>query len=152
MASSVVTLADAHMNSPRVALPPACDDSEKMQVVFDDDAYDSMLSEVLALPFRRRKNWKSVLLDNQGTKSRVIYCEGKLLNYSLIRHSFVEAVPQRSVRTAPLIACSAVGQAVVDGMDLTAAVEQQIQSNATGNHYRNRFVAVQKQSDGRVRG
>ena len=43
-----------------------------------------LLAEVEALPERKRKQWKSSLLDEQGARSRLIYRDGKLLNYSLI--------------------------------------------------------------------
>ena len=59
----------------------------------EDDAYDQLIAEVEALPKRRQQLWKSVLLDKWGTKSRLAYREGKLLNYSLLKHEFVEAVP-----------------------------------------------------------
>ena len=126
-----------------------------MQVAIDDNVYDQMLAEVEALPERKRKQWKSSLLDEQGARSRLIYRDGKLLNYSLIRHAFVEAVPQRSwppPRMAFFV-CSRVSQEVFAHREnITTAVEQEILTNCTGEHHRNNFVKVGKQSDGRVRG
>ena len=125
-----------------------------MQVAIDDNVYDQMLAEVEALPERKRKQWKSSLLDEQGARSRLICPDGKLLNYSLIRRAFVEAVPQRSwLLPRKVFVCSRVGQEVpAHGENITTAVEQEILTNCTGEHHRNHFVKVGKQSDGRVRG
>ena len=66
-------------------------------IVIEDSAYDQFKAEVEALPKRRQKLWKFILLDKWGTKSRLAYKDGKLLNYSLLKHDFVEVIPRRSL-------------------------------------------------------
>ena len=123
-------------------------------VVLDDDAYDQIIAEVEALPKRTRQLWKSVLLDKWGAKSRLAYREGKLWNYSSIRHEFVEAVPRRSAlgNTTACTACSKVGQEVLEGANMTETVEQTVLNNYSGDHHRNHYIKIPKQSDGRLRG
>ena len=71
--------------------------TQAWNIVIEDDAYDQFIAEVEALSKRKRQLWKSCLLDASGTKSRLAYRDGKLLNYSVKRHEFVEAVPRRSI-------------------------------------------------------
>ena len=40
------------------------------------------MSEVMALPEKKRGKWKSSLHDKRGTRTRVRYSDGKLKNYS----------------------------------------------------------------------
>ena len=92
-----------------------------LNIVIEDDAYDQLIAEVEALPKRRQQLWKSVLLDKWGTKSRLAYREGKLLNYSLLKHEFVEAVPRRSL-PGHAVPCSRSGQEALDGANITAVL------------------------------
>ena len=129
---------------------PNLHDLEK-SIVIEDDAYDQLKAEVEALPKRRQKLWKSVLLDKWGTKSRLAYKDGKLLNYSLLKHDFVEAIPRRSI-PAHAVPYNRIGQEALDGANITATLEDEMINNYTGNHYRNSHVKIPKSSDGRLRG
>ena len=120
-------------------------------IVIEDGAYDQLKAEVEALPKRRQKLWKSILLDKRGTKSRLAYKDGKLLNYSLLKHDFVEAIPRRSVPDHG-VPCSRVDQEALDGANITTFVEDEMMNSYTGNHYRNNYVKLPKSSDGRLRG
>ena len=126
-------------------------DLEKL-IVIEDDAYDQLKAEVESLPKRRQKLWKSVLLDKWGTKTRLAYRDGKLLNYSLLKHDFVEAIPRRSVPDHGFTPCNRVDQEALDGANITTSVEDEMMNNYTGNHYRNNYVKIPKSSDGRLRG
>ena len=52
------------------------------QVGIPDDLYKKLMSEVMALPEKKRGKWKSYLNDKRGTRTRVRYSDGKLENYS----------------------------------------------------------------------
>ena len=120
-------------------------------IVIEDSVYDQFKAEVEALPKRRQKLWKFILLDKWGTKSRLAYKDGKLLNYSLLKHDFVEVIPRRSLPSRG-VPYSRVGQAALDGANITTSVEDEMMNNYTGNHYRNNYVKLPKSSDGRLRG
>ena len=125
--------------------------TQAWNIVIEDDAYDQLIAEAEALPKRRRQLWKSFLLDASGTKSRLAYRDGKLLNYSLKTHEFVEAVPRRSI-PGHAVPYSRIGQEALDGANITAILEDEMINNYTGNHYRNNHVKIPKSSDGRLRG
>ena len=120
-------------------------------IVIEDSAYDQLKAEVESLPKRRQKLWKFILLDKWGTKSRLAYKDGKLLNYSLLKHDFVEVIPRRSLPSRG-VPYSRVGQEALDGANITTSVEDEMMNNYTGNHYRNNYVKLPKSSDGRLRG
>ena len=120
-------------------------------IVIEDSVYDQFKAEVEALPKRRQKLWKFILLDKWGTKSRLAYKDGKLLNYSLLKHDFVEVIPRRSLPSRG-VPYSRVGQEALDGANITTSVEDEMMNNYTGNHYRNNYVKIPKSSDGRLRG
>ena len=52
------------------------------QVAIPDALYKKLMSEVMALPEKKRGKWKSYLNDKRGTRTRVRYSNGKLENYS----------------------------------------------------------------------
>ena len=120
-------------------------------IVIEDSVYDQFKAEVEALPKRRQKLWKFILLDKWGTKSRLAYRDGKLLNYSLLKHDFVEVIPRRSLPSRG-VPYSRVGQEALDGANIATSVEDEMMNNYTGNHYRNNYVKIPRSSDGRLRG
>ena len=120
-------------------------------IVIEDSAYDQLKAEVEALPKRRQKLWKFILLDKWGTKSRLAYKDGKLLNYSLLKHDFVEVIPRRSLPSRG-VPYSRVDQEALDGANITTFVEDEMMNNYTGKHYRSNYVKLPKSSDGRLRG
>ena len=52
------------------------------QVGIPDALYEKLMSEVMALPEKKRGKWKSFLHDKRGTRTRVRYSDGKLENYA----------------------------------------------------------------------
>ena len=52
------------------------------QVGIPDALYKKLMSEVMALPEKKRGKWKSYLNDKRGTRTRVRYSDGKLENYA----------------------------------------------------------------------
>ena len=120
-------------------------------IVIEDGACHQFKAEAEALPKRRQKLWKSILLDKWGTKSRLAYKDGKLLNYSLLKHDFAEVIPRRSLPSRG-VPYSRADQEALDGANITTSVEDEMMNNYTGNHYRNNYVKIPKSSDGRLRG
>ena len=50
-------------------------------VSIPDALYEKLMSEVMALPEKKRGKWKNTLTDKRGTRTRVRYSDGKLENY-----------------------------------------------------------------------
>eukprot|EP00961_Rhodomonas_salina_P190180 2565970-Rhodomonas_salina.1 len=63
-------------------------------IYIPDEQYNSFMDEVLKVPVKKRKNWKDCLEDKLGTKTKLIYKEGKLMNYSIPTKKFEEVIPQ----------------------------------------------------------
>ena len=126
--------------------------SSPRSVTIDPVEYEDKMKEVQTLPQRKQKQWKSHLLDKYGTKSRLIYRDGKLWNYSLFESQYVEVLPFD--RTAKhMVPTSHLGHATIaGGGDMAAEIHAEVTANHTGKHYRNHFVKIGKQSDGCVRG
>jgi hypothetical protein len=111
------------------------EDAKNSEVMIPDNIYDKLMSEVMALPPRKRKNYKSTLMDKSGTNSRVIY-DGELKNYSMIYGRFVRVVKHSTflkdykMKTAT----TKVGYEIVKGMDPDEVMNKAIEENSTGNH------------------
>jgi hypothetical protein len=108
------------------------EEATKSEVMIPDAIYDKLMSEVMALPPRKRKNYKSTLMDKSGTNSRVIY-DGELKNYSMICGRFVPIV-KSSTRLKECKSISKVGYEITKGMDPDEVVKKAIEENSTGNH------------------
>jgi hypothetical protein len=109
------------------------EDASKCGVVIPDHIYDQFMSEVMALPPRKRKNYKTVLVDKNGTNTKVIY-DGELKNYSLIYGKFVPISKNSSFKEGGK-ATSKVGYDIfIKGMDPEEIIEKAIEENSTGNH------------------
>lgn len=121
------------------------------KVMIEPTEYKEKMKEIESLPERKQKQWKSHLLDKRGTKSRLIYRNGKLWNYSLIASQYVEVRPFDPT-SYDMVPASRLGQAIVAGGDMASEIHAEVDEHHTGNHYRNHAVKVPKQSDGRVRG
>jgi hypothetical protein len=57
-------------------------------ITIPDDAHADLLRRVRALSPKRQRQWRSSLTDKWGTKTRLIYRDGQLLNYSLTTRSY----------------------------------------------------------------
>ena len=63
-------------------------------IVIPDEQYDSIMAEVMAMKPNKRKNYKGICMNKWGVKSKVIYKNNKLWNYSLLKHKHNELLPQ----------------------------------------------------------
>jgi len=109
------------------------EDAAKCGVVIPDHIYDKFMSEVMALPPRKRKNYKTVLTDKHGTNSRVIY-DGELKNYSLIYGRFVPINKNSSFKEGGKATTKVGYDIFIKGMDPEEIIEKAIEENSTGNH------------------
>lgn len=113
--------------------------SSKNQIIISDNIYDIFLQEVMKLPEKKRKQYKSTLTDKYGQKTKLIWKDGKLLNYSLIAKEYVEVKPQNVVlqemkdaddvkwNTKEGILCGM-------GFDCDQIISKSEKENHTGNH------------------
>ena len=140
---------------------------EKDMIYIPDEQYNSLIDKVLKVPVKKRKNWKYLLCDKWGTKTKLIYKEGKLMNYSLFSQKFEEVVPQSKIeemKKDPEIhftpssdfakrcefaftlidnsGCSDEDKAILKNDIHKFLVDKEIEDNHTGNHYRNHYVNV----------
>lgn len=126
-------------------------------ILVPDSDYDNFMAQVFALPEKKRKKWRGKLEDKWGTKTTCIYNDGKILNWCILpgEHRWVVVVPRRIQEevSTPIEPISHVGAAMLFGDEAgMAAMQSEVEANHTGNHYRNKKVAVPKQKDGRARG
>ena len=54
------------------------------EIQVPDLTYEQYMSEVMSLQPKKRKAWKQTLVDKNGTKTRCMYRDGKIYNYSLL--------------------------------------------------------------------
>ena len=123
-----------------------------------DRIYDAFMEEIMALPDKKRAAWKRTLIDNTGTKTRCVYRDGKIYNYSVKAHMWAEVrsmsdareeVQSGAVEWTPL---SPAGVAMMESDEAALrALNQETDANQTGNHYRNKHIRIPKSSDSRVR-
>jgi len=118
--------------------------AESFAITVDDCVFDAMMDEVEKLKPKKRKNYRSYLRDDRGQKTRVIFKDGILQNYSLITRSFQPIVPFRVVLSASthsnisVEATSNVGDLMLNhGIPGNVAVRATAIANHTGNHESN---------------
>ena len=139
-------------------------------VTISNDLYDNLLQEVMKLPEKKRKNFKSFLHDKLGQRSKVIYDKEKLWNYSLTFKKYVELKPSRfydgleSENLRPLSVLGAIQKACMkvkeenqsSSIDTDKVTEHAlallVDMNHTGNHYRNHYMNVGSNIYGNVSG
>ena len=113
------------------------DTAMKSQIMISDNEYDKFMSEVMALPPRKRKNYKSTLMDKNGVKSKLIY-DGQLKNYSMIYHRFVPVVRSSildGLTERDSNPTTKVGYDIyVNKMNPEEVMDKAIEENSTGNH------------------
>ena len=107
--------------------------STDIAVLVDPTEYNEKLKEVEMLPSRKQKQWKSYMMDKYGTKSRLIYRDGKLWNYSLFSNKFVEVRPFKP--TDNFMPASRLEHAITAGGDISAEIHAEADENHTGKHY-----------------
>lgn len=104
-------------------------------VMIPDELYDKLMSEVMAMPPRKRKNFKSTLTDKNGAKTKLIY-DGELKNYSAIRQKFVPVKSKSRVFKENVLirANTKLGYDLLQGRDMDEIMEEAKAENHTGNH------------------
>lgn len=109
------------------------------EVLITDAHYDEFLAEVMALPPKKRKHYKSRLLDKHGQLTKVIYRDGQLMNYSIPMKQFVPMRAHRHFSPGGLVSDSQIGQLVINRPELQHdVVHACVEFNSTGNHNPNR--------------
>ena len=124
-------------------------------IVISTKHYNKYIREIMELPIKKRKIWKNTLLDKYGQSSSLRFIDGKLVNYSIRDQNF-QVVKTREEIIKYLESNDNINLCKVDsvlGAGLLCGVSDRvseslltsaIQSNHTGNHYRNHSVSVPK--------
>ena len=132
-----------------------------IQRLATDEPDDGVWARVMAMPPRKRKNFKTTLRNKNDTKTKVKFVDGKLKNYDLETRKFVDIVCSRDLaekeRTSGhvMVPCTFVGftmsLAEELGDDRIRAIGFQMaqEANYTGNHYRNHTTKVSARIYGR---
>ena len=136
----------------------------KEMITISDEAYSILEEELLKLPPKKRKNFKSTLTDKWGVKSKVIYKDGKFYNWSLIWKCWAEIQTHRetiqdintrregntisfisSVTGYTLMKCAELEKQNIQ-IDTDTIMEhsfsKQLEMNHTGNHYRKHYITA----------
>ena len=114
-----------------------------------DWIYDDLINQVMALPEKKRTKWHATLTDKRGTRTKCIYKEGQLFNWSTLRrvHTWVLVMPRRAASSH--IPLTFVGEAMLAGDDaLDRALNTAREVTHTGKHHRNKPLRIPKQRDG----
>ena len=126
------------------------------RITVTDQEYDRMMASVMALSEKKRAKWHDTLTDTCGTRTKCIYRDGEILNWSILGHTWAIVKPLRELQNANtvFIPLTSVGDAASQGNDeaVEDAMLNAMEANHTGNHYRNHTIKIAKQGDGCVRG
>lgn len=57
------------------------------------NTYYKFLNSVRPLPIKKQKRWHDCLVDEHGTRTKLLYKNGNLFNYSVEHRSFVLVLP-----------------------------------------------------------
>eukprot|EP01050_Picozoa_sp_SAG11_P026381 SAG11_NODE_6297_length_1342_cov_2.492357_1_plen_208_part_00 len=132
-----------------------------------DSEYAQLISGVMALPPKKRRNWKhGNIRDKKGVKSTTIFREGKLLNKCLNDngiHYWTEVqstgmvikmmedaeVGDWQVNTPTGAMAVAAGLGIIPQETFQSFLAEVVKDNQTGNHYRNHTVKVPARAYGR---
>jgi hypothetical protein len=85
------------------------------------DGYERCMQEINSLSAKKQKLWKSWLTDQQGQRTKLIYRDGKLLNYCIPRNDYVEVYP--ITPETKLNASSPLGALVASGIGIDQSVD-----------------------------
>ena len=113
--------------------------ASKNQIIVSDNEYDTFLQEVTKLPEKKRKQFKSSITDKYGQKTKVIWKDGKLLNYSLLAKAYAEVIPQRVILQVIKESNDVkwnTKEGLLCGMGFACdqVITKSIEENHTGNH------------------
>ena len=103
-------------------------------IMISDEFFDSLMQEVRRMPLKKRKQFKSLLTDKNGVKTKLKFDGEHLLNYSLVTRRFEAVLPRRYVDLKDAAAVTAAGLMVLIGFDISAVVDNFIEASHTGNH------------------
>ena len=101
------------------------------EIMIPDEDYDKFMMQVMAMPPKKRKNFKSFLTDKCGSKSKVIY-DGELKNYCSSTRTFVRVI--RASEMEGFKPVSKLGYDIAQGRDMNEAMAEVVAENHTGNH------------------
>eukprot|EP01050_Picozoa_sp_SAG11_P026079 SAG11_NODE_6115_length_1385_cov_2.651633_1_plen_143_part_00 len=87
--------------------------SPERACMLSDREYDAMMCRVMALPPKKRKDWKESARDKRNVKTRVRYYEGKLKCYDPYTHKFVDIVCPRQLEMYEFEPTSILGMAQI---------------------------------------
>ena len=113
--------------------------SSENQIIVSDNEYDTFLQHVMKLPEKKRKQFKSSLTDKYGQKTKVIWKDGKLLNYSLLAKAYAEVIPQRVILQVIKESNDVkwnTKEGILCGMGFACdqVISKSVEENHTGNH------------------
>ena len=113
--------------------------SSENQIIVSDNEYDTFLQHVMKLPEKKRKQFKSSLTDKYGQKTKLIWKDGKLLNYSLIAKGYAEVIPQRVILQVIKESNDVkwnTKEGILCGMGFACdqVISKSVEENHTGNH------------------
>ena len=127
----------------------------KMIQISNQD-YDERMAVVMAMPLKKRKNFKSTLTDKRGVRTKLRFIDDKLQNYDLETNQFVEVLcPRTTADDGAFIPASPVGWMIMIAAHLNNAqlhqntMDFKERQNHTGNHYRNHTTKVSARAYGR---
>ena len=109
-------------------------------VLISDDDYDYHMNLIKKMSPKKRNQYKSHLSDKWGQRSKLIFKDGDLLNYSILEKKFVPVAPMGVIfqmvlsEGSTITDVSNVGLRVFLGEDASTVIEESIQENHTGNH------------------
>jgi len=109
-------------------------------VLISDDDYDHHMNLIKKMSPKKRNQYKSFLADKWGQRSKLIFKDGDLLNYSILEKKFVRVNPMRVIfqmtrpEGAQITGVSNIGLRVLLGEDANNVIKESIQENHTGNH------------------
>ena len=103
-------------------------------VLISDVEFDAFMAEIHKLKPKKRRHFKSFLTDKWGQRTRVVFRNGCLHNYSLHTHTFVPIVRQSDTVDADSLAGTAWGAQILGGAPIKKVVSAAIDRHHTGNH------------------
>jgi hypothetical protein len=103
------------------------------QIMISDAEYDEIMSEVMAMPPKKRKNYKSTLTDKNGTKTKLIY-DGELKNYSTTYNRFLTVIKNSTIEGGGKITSKVGYEVFVNKKNAEEVMDKVIEENHTGNH------------------
>ena len=130
----------------------------KNMILVSDSIYDLLQTKIMQTPYKKRKNFKFYLTDKWGVRSKVVYKNEKLYNWSLIHKDWCEITsPSSEPGFERFEPCSALGASIcalhkikqtnpeIDTDYYHDQCMKKIQDqNHTGNHYRQQYITERK--------